>query len=76
MKSCTVKTAAKFTVYLNEDMVDLFRDVTFDFCGTKTTFTPELSEKLLETTTKERGDENFQFVSKFTFDTSGNVTVG
>ena len=76
VKTCTVKTAGKITVYLNEDMLDLFSEVTFDFCGTKTTFTPVLSETVLNSTTKERGDYNFQFVSKITFDTQGNVTVG
>lgn len=76
VNSCTIKSSGKITVYLNEEMVDLFSEITFDFCGTKTTFTPELSESLLKTTTKERGDQNFQFVSRFTFDKNGTVTVG
>ena len=76
VNSCTVNTKGKFTVYLNEDMVDLFKEVTFDYCGTKTSFMPVLSEKVLEDTTKERGDKNFQFVAKFTFTTDGTVSVG
>ena len=76
VNTCTVTSSAKITVYLNEDMLDLFSDVTFDFMGKTTTFTPELSEKILKDTTKERGDKNFQFVAKFTFDKNGTVTVG
>lgn len=76
VNSCTIKSSGKITVYLNEEMVDLFSEITFDFCGTKTTFTPVLSESLLKTTTKERGDQNLQFVSRFTFDKNGTVTVG
>ncbi len=75
VNSCTVTSpkAAKFTVYLSEDMLDLFSEITFDFCGKVTTFTPVLSEELIRTTTEERGDPNFQFVSSFTFDLEGNV---
>lgn len=76
VNSCTVKGKAKITVYLNEDMVDLFRDVTFVIDGKSTTFTPVLSEKVLEDTVKERGDKNFGFVSKFSFTVDGTVTVG
>lgn len=73
VNSCTVKGNAKITVYLSEDMLDLFSEVTFDFCGTKTTFTPTLSEKTLRETTEERGDANFQFISSFTFNLAGEV---
>ncbi len=76
VNSCTLKSTAKITVYLNEEMLDLFSDITFDFKGEKTTFKAELSESVLTATTKERGDRNFQFVAKFTFDMKGNVTVG
>jgi len=76
VNSCTVKTSGKITVYLNEEMVDLFKEVHFVFNGKTTSFMPELSEKLLEDTTEERGDRNFQFVAKFSFKTDGTVTVG
>ena len=75
-KNITVDTEDGETVYLNEDMVDLFRDVTFVIDGKSTTFTPVLSEKVLEDTVKERGDKNFVFVSKFSFTVDGTVTVG
>lgn len=74
--SCSVKgtNATKITVYLSEDMLDLSKEITFDFCGTQTTFTAVLSEETLRETTAERGDPNYQFISSFTFDLSGNVT--
>lgn len=76
VNTCTVKAPsnARFTVYLSEDMLDLFSEVTFDFCGTKTVFTPTLSEDTLRKTTAERGDANFQFIASFTFDLAGKVT--
>ncbi len=66
-------SSTKVTVYLSEDMLDLFSDITFDFCGQKTTVTPEFSKELLRQTTKERGDENYQFIASFTFNTNGEV---
>ncbi len=75
--SCTIKksTALKITVYLSEDMLDLFSDITFDFCGTKTVISPEVSRSLITKTTSERGDSNFQFAASFTFDTTGKVVA-
>lgn len=73
VNSCSVKKG-KITVYLSEDMLDLFSEVTFDFNGKVMKFAPTLSEETIRKTTKERGDVNYQFVSSFTFDTEGNVT--
>lgn len=64
--SCTATD--EVTVYLNEQMVDLFKEVTVILPdGSQQTFTPEISEELLRKTTEERGDPNYQFCSSYTF---------
>lgn len=71
---CTVK-AGKITVYLNEDMVDFSRPLTF-VCGGKTstvTLTPKQS--VMEKTLQERGDYNFIFADSFTFQISTGEVV-
>jgi hypothetical protein len=75
VNSSSIQSAtAKITVYLSEDMLDLFSEVHFEFNGKVTSFMPKISEELIVKTTKERGDKNFQFASSFTFDMNGNVT--
>lgn len=65
--SCTIQRAA-VTIYLNENMVDLFSPVTVIMPdGSETTFTPEISLDLLRMTTEERGDPNYQFCSSYSF---------
>lgn len=67
ISECTVRRA-DVTVYLNEDMVDLFSPVKIVMPdGTVEEFTPELSLDLLRETTKERGDPNYQFCASYTF---------
>jgi len=68
----TIKTdkvgKGDITVYLNEDMVDVFSPVTIVLPdGSKTTFTPKISIDTLRNTTMERGDPGYQFCAEFTF---------
>lgn len=59
------------TVYLNEDMVDLFSPVKVVLpSGTVLEFTPEISIELLRSSTAERGDPNYQFAASITLTTS------
>ena len=56
------------TVYLNEDMVDLFKPVTVKLkSGKEITFTPEISVDVIRKTTEDRGDKNYQFCAAYTF---------
>lgn len=67
VKSCTIRNGA-LTVYLNEDMVDLFKPVTIKLkSGKEITFTPEISVDVIRKTTAERGDQNYQFCAAYTF---------
>ena len=64
---CSVRRA-NVTVYLNDEMVDLFAPVKIVLPdGTVKEFTPEISLDLLRETTKERGDPNYQFCASYTF---------
>ncbi len=64
---CTARRA-NVTVYLNEEMVDLFSPVKIVMPdGSVNEFMPELSPDLLRETTKERGDPNYQFCASYTF---------
>ena len=66
-KQCSVKRA-KITVYLNEEMVDLFSPVKIVMPdGSVQEFTPEVSLEMLRDTTAERGDPNYQFCASYTF---------
>lgn len=59
--------SGEITVYLNEDMVNLFSDVkVISRTGKETVFTPEISLDVLRETTAERGDSNYQFCAKIT----------
>lgn len=67
ISECSVRRA-DVTVYLNEEMVDLFSPVKIVMPdGSVTEFTPEISLDLLRETTKERGDQNYQFCASYTF---------
>ena len=67
MKTCTIRGGA-LTVYLNEDMVDLFKPVTIKLpSGKEITFTPEISVDVIRKTTQERGDKNYQFCAAYSF---------
>lgn len=64
---CSVRRA-NVTVYLNEEMVNLFSSVKIVMPdGTVKEFTPEISLDLLRETTKERGDLSYQFCASYTF---------
>lgn len=63
---CDVKNK-DVTIYLNEEMVDLFKPVKLVISGKETTYNLELDKELLRQTTAERGDPNFQFIAKITF---------
>lgn len=68
----TIKTdkvgKGEITVYLSEDMVDIFSPVNIVLPdGTTKTITPEISVATLRETTAERGDPNYQFCAQFTF---------
>ncbi|MGM9680905.1 MAG: hypothetical protein ACI3XR_05315 [Eubacteriales bacterium] len=59
--------SGEITIYLNEDMVDLFSPVKVVLTsGTVLEFTPEISTDLLRSTTAERGDPNYQFAASIT----------
>ena len=69
----TIKTdkvgKGEITVYINEEMVDIFKPVNIVLPnGTTKTITPEISIDTLRKTTAERGDPNYQFVTSFTFE--------
>ena len=49
------------TVYLNEDMVDLFSEVKVVYNGKTTVVNPQISLDLLRQTTQDRSDPNYQF---------------
>lgn len=67
VKTCTIR-GAKLTVYLNEDMVDLFKPVTILLpSGKQLTFTPEISVDVIRKSTMERGDPNYQFCTSYSF---------
>ncbi len=67
IKQCSV-ARANITIYLNEEMVDLFSPVKIVMPdGSVTEFTPEVSLDLLRETTSERGDPNYQFCASYTF---------
>lgn len=58
-------TRSDLIILLNEDMVDVSKPVTIENSdGTKSFVTVEVSEKVIEETTKSRGDKNFQFIIK------------
>lgn len=64
--SCTLQRTT-LTIYLNEEMVDLFSPVTVIMAdGSSETFTPEISLDLIRSTTAERGDPNYQFCASYT----------
>lgn len=64
---CSIRRA-NVTIYLNEEMVDLFSPVKIVMPdGSVQEFTPEISLDLLRETTKERGDPNYQFCASYTF---------
>lgn len=66
-KQCSIKRT-NITIYLNEEMVDLFSPVKVVMPdGSVTEFTPEISLDLLRKTTSERGDPNYQFCASYTF---------
>ncbi len=66
-KQCSARRA-NVTIYLNEDMVDLFSPVKIVMPdGSVKEFIPEISADLLRETTKERGDWNYQFCASYTF---------
>ena len=66
-KQCSIKRT-NITIYLNEEMVDLFSPVKVIMPdGSVTEFTPEISLETLRKTTAERGDPNYQFCASYTF---------
>ncbi|MGM9637753.1 MAG: hypothetical protein ACI3YK_07195 [Eubacteriales bacterium] len=63
--------SGEITLYLNEDMVDLFSPVKVVLTsGTVLEYTPEISLELLRSTTAERGDPNYQFAASITLTSS------
>ena len=67
VSECTIKRS-DITIYLNEDMVDLFSTVKIVMPDGRTEeFMPQISLDLLRETTDERGDPNYQFCASYTF---------
>ena len=65
--SVSKKVISQFKVYLNEDMVDLSKEVTVILpSGKKITAKPEISLDLLRSTTAKRGDPSYQFCASIT----------
>ena len=67
----TVEQASKraieeITIYLNEDMVDLFSEVKVVYNGKTTTVMPQISLDLLRQTTSNRSDPSYQFCASVT----------
>ena len=56
-----------FSILLNERMIDFARPVTFVVDGTESALTLAPDRQVLEETTAERGDPNFQFETKVKF---------
>lgn len=66
VEECTVN--GEVTFLLGNDMLDLFEPVNVDFLGAAHALTVEPSMELLYETTAERGDPNYQFAAKISFD--------
>lgn len=63
--------SGEITIYLNEDMVDLFSPVKVVLPSkTVLEYTPEISLELLRSSTAERGDPNYQFAASITLSAS------
>lgn len=59
----------QITVWLNEEMIDFTKEVTFVWKdGSQTTFAVTPDEAVMKATAEERGDLNFVFAASFSFD--------
>ncbi|MBQ3668506.1 MAG: hypothetical protein II920_04690 [Clostridia bacterium] len=56
-----------FDIYLNEDMIDFARPVTFALDGREISVEVRPSLEVLKATTLERGDRNYQFEAKVSY---------
>lgn len=63
---CNRKAISSITIYLNEDMLDIFSQVTVVYDDSVKIYTPEISLDLLRQTTEERCDPNYQFCASIT----------
>ena len=63
----TEEVNGEFSVLLNERMIDFARPVTFVVDGAEHVLTLTPDRKILEETTVERGDPNYQFEARVTF---------
>ena len=59
---------SSITIYLDDDMMDLDRDVTVEFNGKKMVFRPERKAETLRSTLEERGDPQFMFPASIHID--------
>jgi len=67
ISKCDKRAAPQLTIYLNEDMLDVFSEVTVVLPSGKTkTYTPTISLETLRATTEGRGDPNYQFCASIT----------
>lgn len=64
----TDTTVKKFTVLLNDDMLDLDQPIHLVTPNGEKTVTVERNADVLEATTKERGDQNYQFAAEITIE--------
>jgi dienelactone hydrolase len=63
------KVNGDLTIYLNEDMVDLFSEVTVVLPdGSTKKFMPKISVETIRKTIAERGDPNYIFCAEYTID--------
>ena len=60
----TSEFEGEFDIYLNEDMIDFSRPVTFLINGREISVEVKPSLEILKATTLERGDKNYQFEAK------------
>lgn len=60
-------------IYLNSDMVNLFKDVSVTVAGKKFVVTPVISTQIMEETLKARGDINYMFDAEIDITMSDDV---
>lgn len=64
-------------IYLNPQMVDVFKDVTIEYDGYEKKIRPVVSNQIMKSTLEARGDRNYIFTSEIDlkFDTSGTPAI-
>lgn len=67
-------TKGVLKIYLNNDMVDIFKEVSVNVLGKKYVVKPEISTQIMEETLKARGDINYMFDAEIDITLSDNAS--